>query len=41
MSAKIAKYSIDNFKYILNQGFDFQIPENTIKIISELALKID
>jgi len=40
MSAKIAKYSIDNFKYILNQGFDFQIPENTIKIISELALEV-
>ena len=40
MSAKIVKYSIDNFKNILNQGFDFQIPENTIKIISELALEV-
>ena len=34
------KYSINNFKNILHQGFDFQLPENTIKIISELALEV-
>ena len=34
------KYSINNFKNILHQGFDFQLPENTIKIISDLALEV-
>ena len=34
------KYSLDNISEILFQGFDYNLPEETLKIISELALQV-
>ena len=40
MSVSIQKYSIDDFNSILFQGFDFKLSDETLNIISELALKV-
>lgn len=34
------KYTLDNINEILFQGFDYQLPEDTLKNISELALQV-
>ena len=40
MSVSIQKYSIDDYNSILFQGFDFKLSDETLNIISELALKV-
>jgi len=37
---KTNKYSLENFNNITFNGFKFDFPENTLKIISELALEV-
>lgn len=34
------RYTLDNINEILFQGFDYKMPEETLKIISELALQV-
>jgi hypothetical protein len=34
------KYSLTDINNIIFQGFEFELPENTLKIISELALQV-
>lgn len=34
------KYTLNNFQDIIFQGFDYVLPENTLKIISELSLQV-
>jgi len=34
------RYTLDNINDILFQGFDYKMPEETLKIISELALQV-
>jgi hypothetical protein len=40
MSAKVLKYSLDEVNNIIFQGFDYSLPEATLKIISELSLQV-
>ena len=34
------KYNLSDINNIIFQGFDFELPEETLKIISELALQV-
>jgi len=38
--AKVLKYTIQDFSAITFNGFNFSLPEDTIKIISELSLQV-
>jgi hypothetical protein len=38
--AKVLKYTIEDFKTITFNGFNLTLPEDTIKIISELSLQV-
>ena len=38
--SKVLKYSIQNFNDITFNGFNLTLPEETIKIISELSLQV-
>ena len=38
--AKTMRYNLDEFKRISFDGFDFKLPEETLTIISNLALKV-
>ena len=38
--AKTMRYTLDDFKRISFDGFDFKLPEETLTIISNLALKV-
>ena len=40
MTSKIMKYTLNNIQDIVFEGFDFVLPEETLKIISELALQV-
>jgi hypothetical protein len=40
MTAKIIKYSLDDFNNIIFNGFNYELPSETLKIISELALEV-
>jgi len=37
---QVLKYSLNDINNIIFQGFDFKLPEETLKIISELALQV-
>ena len=38
--AKTLKYTLDDFKNIRFNGFDFVLPEDTITLISNLSLEV-
>ena len=40
MTTKTMKYTLDNFNSIAFNGFKFDFPQDTLKIISELALEV-
>jgi pimeloyl-CoA synthetase len=40
MTTQIRKYALNDVMDILFQGFDYNLPEETLKIISELALQV-
>ena len=40
MTMKLQKYSLEDFNNITFNGFKFDFPEDTLKIISELALEV-
>lgn len=40
MSSQTMKYTLNNIQDIIFQGFDFMLPDETLKIISELTLKV-
>ncbi len=40
MSAKLNRYSLNDFNNILFNGFNYELPSETIRIISELALEV-
>jgi hypothetical protein len=40
MMTQNMKYSLNDINNIIFQGFDFKLPEETLKIISELALQV-
>ena len=40
MTTQTMKYTLTTIQDILFQGFDFKMPEETLKIISELALQV-
>jgi hypothetical protein len=40
METKSTRYTLENVNDIIFQGFDYSLPENTLKIISELALQV-
>lgn len=40
MTTQTMKYTLNNIQDILFQGFDFTLPDETLKIISELALQV-
>ena len=40
MATKIIKYSLDDFNNIIFNGFNYELPAETLKIISELALEV-
>lgn len=40
MTTKTLRYSLEQIENIIFNGFDFQIPEDTLKIISNLAMKV-
>ena len=40
MTSKTMKYSLENFNIISFNGFKFDFPEDTLKIISELSLEV-
>lgn len=40
MTSKTMKYSLENFNTISFNGFKFDFPEDTLKIISELSLEV-
>ena len=40
MTTQSMKYTLNNIQDIIFQGFDFILPEETLKIISELALQV-
>jgi hypothetical protein len=40
MASKILKYSIEDFESIAFNGFDYQIPDNILEVISQLAVEV-
>lgn len=40
MSTQIEKYSLQDFNNIVFDGFDFKLPDDTVNLISELALEV-
>jgi|LakMenE01Jun11ns_1017448.scaffolds.fasta_scaffold9859385_1 hypothetical protein len=40
MSAKLNRYSLNDFNNLLFTGFNYELPAETIRIISELALEV-
>jgi hypothetical protein len=40
MSAKLNRYSLNDFNNLLFNGFDYKLPDETVQIISELALEV-
>ena len=40
MSAKTMRYTLEDFNQIIFNGFDFKLPEQTLEIISNLALQV-
>jgi hypothetical protein len=40
MTTKTLRYTLENTNDIIFQGFDYMLPEKTLKIISELALQV-
>ena len=40
MEAKMERYNLDTINNIIFQGFDYSIPEETMRIISELSLQV-
>ena len=40
MSAKLTRYSLNDFNNLLFTGFNYEIPSETIRIISELSLEV-
>ena len=40
MTAKLQKYSLNDFNNLLFNGFNYELPAETISIISELALEV-
>ena len=40
MTTKTLRYNLDTINDIIFQGFDYSLPENTMKIISEIALQV-
>jgi hypothetical protein len=40
MTAKTLRYTLENVNDIIFQGFDYVLPDKTLKIISELALQV-
>jgi hypothetical protein len=40
MASKVLKYTLDDINNIIFQGFDYTLPENTLRIISELSLQV-
>ncbi len=40
MTSKIMKYTLEDFNNITFNGFKFDFPEETLKIISELTLEV-
>ena len=40
MATKLQRYTLDTINDIIFQGFDYSLPEDTMKIISEIALKV-
>ena len=40
MTAKLNKYSLNDFNNLLFNGFNYELPAETIGIISELALEV-
>jgi hypothetical protein len=40
MATKIQRYNLDTINDIIFQGFDYSLPEKTMKIISEIALQV-
>ena len=40
MSAKLNRYLLNDFNNLLFTGFNYELPAETIRIISELALEV-
>lgn len=40
MTTKTMKYTLENFNNIQLNGFKFDFPDDTLKLISELALEV-
>ena len=40
MATKLQSYTLDTINDIIFQGFDYSLPEDTMKTISEIALKV-
>ena len=40
MATKLQRYTLDTINDIIFQGFDYSLPEDTMKTISEIALKV-
>jgi len=40
MTTKTMRYTLDNINQILFDGFDYELPEETLKIISQIALQV-
>jgi hypothetical protein len=40
MATKTMRYTLDNFNTILFNGFDYKLPDETLEIISNLALQV-
>ena len=40
MAAKTQRYTLETINDIIFQGFDYALPEVTMKLISEIALKV-
>ena len=38
--AKIIRYSLDDFNNLIFKGFNYTLPDETLKIISELSLEV-
>ena len=40
MTAKVIRYTLEDFNNLIFNGFNYELPSETLKIISELSLEV-